>query len=174
MRNPPGWKVPDFQKFSGNDNKSTMEHVSMYLAQLGEGCAHDYMKCRNFPLSLTGTAFSWFTSLPSCTISSWAQLEEKFHAHFYDGVQETRLSHLTSVRQGHSESVLEFFRRCKEIKNRCFHFMISERDLVDICFNGLHHKIKEKLEHIQFTSLPYLIERAVSVESCLKDSRESS
>ena len=68
MRNPLGWKVPDFQKFSGNDNKSTMEHVSMYLAQLGS--TEDYMRCHNFPLSLTGTAFSWFTSLPTCTIST--------------------------------------------------------------------------------------------------------
>ena len=87
-----------------------MEHVSMYLAQLGEGCAFDYMRCHNFPLSLTGTAFAWFTSLPACSVGSWAQLEEKFHAHFYTGVQETRLSHLTSIHQGHSESLLEFFK----------------------------------------------------------------
>jgi hypothetical protein len=35
-----------------------MEHISMYLAQLGEASAPDYMKVRNFPLSLTGTAFA--------------------------------------------------------------------------------------------------------------------
>jgi hypothetical protein len=42
-----------------------MEHVSIFLAQLGEASASDFMKVRNFPLSLTGTAFAWFTSLPS-------------------------------------------------------------------------------------------------------------
>ena len=54
----------------------------MFLAQLGGASAYDFMKVHNFPLSLTGIAFSWFTSLPSCSIGSWAELEEKFHYHF--------------------------------------------------------------------------------------------
>jgi hypothetical protein len=58
MKTPGGWRVPDFQKFSGDDSKSTMEQVSMFLAQLGEASAYDFMKVRNFPLSLTGTAFA--------------------------------------------------------------------------------------------------------------------
>jgi len=61
------------------------------------------MKVRNFPLSLTGTTFGWFTSLPSCSIGSWVELEEKFHNHFNNGAYETRLSHLASVHQGHNE-----------------------------------------------------------------------
>jgi hypothetical protein len=55
-----------------------MEHVSMFLAQLGEASAYDFMKARNFPLSLTGIAFAWFTTLPSYSISSWAELEKSF------------------------------------------------------------------------------------------------
>jgi hypothetical protein len=104
----------------------------MFLAQLGEASAYDFMKVRNFSLSLTGTAFAWFTSLPSCSIGSWAELEEKFHSHFYSGAQETRLSHLASVRQGRDELV-DFFKRFREIKNRRFHLMISERDLTNLC-----------------------------------------
>jgi hypothetical protein len=95
-----------------------MEHVSMYLAQLGEASALDYMTIRNFPLSLTGTTFAWFTSLPPLCINSWAKLEEKFHSHFYTGTQETRLSHLTSIKQMHDETVVEFFNRVREIKKR--------------------------------------------------------
>jgi hypothetical protein len=34
MKAPDRWKVPNFNMFSGNDNKSTMEHISMFLAQL--------------------------------------------------------------------------------------------------------------------------------------------
>ena len=33
---PTGWRVPDFVKFSGDDNRSTWEHISQYIAQLGE------------------------------------------------------------------------------------------------------------------------------------------
>ena len=87
-----------------------MEHINMVLAQLGEASAFDFMKVHNFPLSLTGIAFAWFTSLPSCSIGSWAKLEEKFHNHFYNGAHETRLSHLISVGQGRDESVLDFFK----------------------------------------------------------------
>ena len=86
-----------------------MAHIRMLLAQLGEASAYDFMKVRNFLLSLTGIAFAWFTSLPSCSIGSWAELEEKFHNHFYSGAHETRLSHLASVRQRRDESVHDFF-----------------------------------------------------------------
>ena len=129
MKAPDGWRVPDFQKFSGDDSKSTMEHISMFLAQLGEASAYDFMKVHNFPLSLTGTAFAWFTSLPSCSIGSWAELEEKFHHHFYSGAHETRLSHLASVRQGRDESVHDFFKQFREIKNQYFHLNISKRQV---------------------------------------------
>jgi hypothetical protein len=145
IKAPDGWRVPHFNKFSGDDSKSTMEHISMFLAQLGEASAYDFMKVRNFPLSLTGTTFAWFTSLPACSIGSWAKLEEKFHSHFYTCVHETSLSHLASVRQGHNESVLDFVKRFREIKNQCFHLMISERDLTDLCFAGLRHSIRINL-----------------------------
>ena len=67
------------------------------------------MKVRNFPLSLAGAAFAWFISLPSCSIGLWAELEKKFHNHFYSGAHEARLSHLATVRQGRDESVHDFF-----------------------------------------------------------------
>jgi hypothetical protein len=57
MKAPDGWKVPDFYKFSGDDSRTSMEHVSKFLAQLGEASAFDFMKVCNFPLSLTGIAF---------------------------------------------------------------------------------------------------------------------
>jgi len=33
---PAGWRVPDFIKFSGDDNRSTWEHIIQYIAQLGK------------------------------------------------------------------------------------------------------------------------------------------
>jgi hypothetical protein len=56
-------------------------------------------KIRMFPLSLTGAAFNWFTSLPSNLIDSWVSLEQKFHDYFYNGEVEIRLSDLRSWRQ---------------------------------------------------------------------------
>ena len=33
---PAGFRLPEFVKFSGKDIMSTFEHISQYLAQLGE------------------------------------------------------------------------------------------------------------------------------------------
>ena len=79
---PQGYKVPDFVKFSGEGTKTTWEHVSQYLAQLGEAGSIEELKVRLFPLSLTDTAFSWFAALPHGSILLWSQLEQKFHDHF--------------------------------------------------------------------------------------------
>ena len=38
---PTGWRVPDFIKFSEDDNRSTWEHISQYVAQLGEASSSD-------------------------------------------------------------------------------------------------------------------------------------
>jgi hypothetical protein len=35
-----------------------------------------------FPLSLSRTGFTWFTSLAPNSIFTWAQLEQKFHEYF--------------------------------------------------------------------------------------------
>ena len=94
--------------FSGEGKKTTWEHVSQYLAQLGEASSRDEWKVRYFPLSLTGTAFSWFSALPLGSITTWFQLEQKFHDHFYSGDNDLKLYHLTSVKQKHDESVSDY------------------------------------------------------------------
>ena len=57
---PTGWRVPEFIKFSGDDNRSTWEHISQYIAQLGEAGSSNSLRVCLFLLSLTGTTFSWF------------------------------------------------------------------------------------------------------------------
>jgi hypothetical protein len=65
----------DFTKFLGQDDASTVEHIARYLMQLGEASADEAFRIRYFPLSLTGPAFTWFTSLPAHSICSWKDLE---------------------------------------------------------------------------------------------------
>src|SRR4051812_43115900 len=92
---PLGYKIPDFVKFSADGTKTTWEHISQYLSQLGEAASSKELKVRLFPLSLTSTTFSWFASLPHGSILVWSQLEQKFHDHFYSRNNELKLSHLT-------------------------------------------------------------------------------
>nr|ABA98754.1 retrotransposon protein, putative, unclassified [Oryza sativa Japonica Group] len=84
---PHRYKVPDFSKFLGQNGTSTMEHFSQFLV----------LRVNFFPLSLTGSTFTWFSSLPSNSISGWADLEKKFHEYFFAGIIEMKFSDLISV-----------------------------------------------------------------------------
>ena len=90
-----------------------------------------------FSLSLFGTAFTWFSSLAPSSIFSWAQLEQKFHEYFYFGDSELRLSHLTAIKQKHNKPVVDYIRRFRDTRNRCFNLSLSERDIADLAFGGL-------------------------------------
>lgn len=57
---PRGFKYPEFSQFSGDDNRSTVEHVGKLTAQCQDLATNDFWKLRLFGQSLTGTAFSWY------------------------------------------------------------------------------------------------------------------
>jgi hypothetical protein len=75
--NPVGWCTPppDFLKFNGEDNRTTWEHISQYLAQLGEVGSIDALKVHLFSLSLTDTAFLGFLpchQIPMILWNNWS------------------------------------------------------------------------------------------------------
>jgi len=55
-----GFRLAEFIKFRGGDTRSTFEHISQYLAQLGEAGSINELKVHFFSLSLTGITFLWF------------------------------------------------------------------------------------------------------------------
>jgi hypothetical protein len=95
---PRGYIVPEFAKFSEEDGKTILEYVGQFILQCGVTSANDALKLRMFPLSLSGTAFTWFSSLTLNSIFTWVQLEQKFHKYFYSDDTELRLSHLTAIK----------------------------------------------------------------------------
>jgi hypothetical protein len=40
------WRMPDLIKFSGDDDRTTWEHISQYIAQLGEAGVYNALKVR--------------------------------------------------------------------------------------------------------------------------------
>lgn len=87
---------------------------------------HSHIRIHNFLLSLIGTAFFIVFYWPSCFMGFWTQLEEKFPLHFYNGTNEIKLSNLTSVKQGHHESIL-YIRRFRVVKTQCFSLKFSKK-----------------------------------------------
>jgi hypothetical protein len=91
--------VLDFTKSTGDDTRTTYEHVGQFLAQVNDTGITDTHKIRLFPLSLSGTAFNWFTSSAPNSIDNWLTLEQRFHEYFYNEEAELRLSDLTAIRK---------------------------------------------------------------------------
>ena len=75
---------------------------------------------------------------------------------------------MTSVRQGRDESVSDYFKRFKDIKNRCFNLTIPKKELAEIAFGGLRSYLKEKLEGGVYYSINGLQLRAMSQEAKFK------
>ena len=73
---PHKYKLPDFTKFSGQGEVSTVEHINKFIMQCREAAQNDALKVRLFSMSLSGSAFTWFTTLPANSIIFWADLEK--------------------------------------------------------------------------------------------------
>jgi hypothetical protein len=129
------------------------------------------LKLGIFPLSLSSTAFTWFTSLAPNSIFTWAQIEQKFHKYFYSGDIELRLSHLTAIKQRHNEPITDYIRRFRDTRNRCFNLNIPDKDLTDLDYSGLTSHLREKLESHVFFDISQVLQWALDCESRANESR---
>jgi hypothetical protein len=127
-------------------------------------------KIRMFPLSLTGAAFNWFTSLPLNSIDSWVSLKQKFDDYFYNREVELRLSDLTSLRQKYTETISDYLRQFRELRNRCYNLTIAEKDLADLASAGLTPYLRDKLDGQEFSDTNQLMQRALPYENRAKAS----
>jgi hypothetical protein len=147
---PWGFRIPDFMKFTGEDSKTTYEHIGQFLAQVSDFGLNNMHKMRLFPLSLSGTTFNWFVSLPPNSVDTWECLEQKFHDYFYSRESELRLSHLVVVKQKANENVIEYMKRFRETCNKCYGLTIGKKDLAELAFVGLNTALRDRLEGQDF------------------------
>jgi hypothetical protein len=135
--------VPDFTKFTGDDGRTTYEHIGQFLAQVNDMGITDVHNIRLFPLSLSRTTFNWFTSLAPNSIDNWPTLELGtsgcflIREYFYNGEAELRLSDLSAIRKKHNETMSEYLRRFWEMRNKCYNLTIGEKVLPDLAFARL-------------------------------------
>ena len=50
---PQGFEMPNFIKFTGEDARTTMEHIGQFIEQCGKAGSDDLLKIKLFPLSLS-------------------------------------------------------------------------------------------------------------------------
>ena len=143
---------------------TTMEHISRFLAQCGEASAEEALRVRFFPLSLTGSAFTWFASLPPNSIRGWTDLEKQFHQYFFAGDNKLKCSDLILVKQQEGESAVEYIQRFRDVRNRCYSLSLSDEQLADLAFQGLSAPIKDRFFFHEFDSLAHLIQTVSAYE----------
>jgi hypothetical protein len=84
---------------------------------------------------------------------------------FYSGGTELKLSHLTAVKQKHNEPVINYIRRFRHNRNRCFKLNIYDKDLTNLAYSGLSRHLKEKLESHIFFDVSQILQGALNCES---------
>ena len=136
-----------------------MEHVNRFIIQCGEAANRDEFRVRLFSSSLSGSVFTWFISLPSNSIITWADLEKQFHKYIFSRVHEKKITDLVRLRQRNDELVKGFVQRWQDVKNKCYSLVLDDRQLADLVFQGLLPHIKDKYASQEFQSLSHLVQR---------------
>jgi hypothetical protein len=131
---PPRFKVPDFTKFSRKDETFTMEHITRFVIQHGEAGNVDALGIHLFSSSLSGLAFSWFTSLLANSIIKLSDLEQQFHNYFFSGIHEIKITDLTRFKQRNDEIVVGFVQRFREVRNKCYSLNLGDKQLAELVF----------------------------------------
>jgi hypothetical protein len=134
-----------------------MEHITWFIIQCGEVGNVDALRIRLFSSSLSGLAFSWFTSLPANTIIKWSDLEQKFHNYFFSGINEMKITDLTRLKQRNDETVAGFVQRFREVRNKCYSLNLGDKQLAEFAFQGLIPTLREKYASHEFKSLRQLV-----------------
>ncbi|XP_015970234.1 uncharacterized protein LOC107493691 [Arachis duranensis] len=95
-------------KFTGEVGESTTEHIARYLVEI-ENLANDKnLKMNFFPSSITKNAFTWFSNLRPNSMTSWAQLENAFHAQFYRRELNLAVTDLVALKRDDEESMDDY------------------------------------------------------------------
>ena len=78
---------------------------------MGEAFVEEAHRVHFFSLSLSGLAFTWFSSPAVNSFANWSDLEKKFHSYFYTRTGERKIIDLITIKQRANESGAEFLQR---------------------------------------------------------------
>jgi hypothetical protein len=75
-----------------------------------------------------------------------------------------------SLRQKYTETVSDYLRWFREVKNRCYNLNIAEKDLADLSFAGLTSYLRDKLDGQEIFDINQLLQRVLPYENHAKSS----
>ena len=157
---PTDFRMPrkDMCGFGGTGDPD--DHLDSYLDWMNMQGASDAVKCRVFPLTLSGDARTWYGGLKRQSISSFNELSKEFRSGFAASRRRRRhMVHLTSIRQTDTETIRDYMKRFTEAARQVKDF--SEVGAVMAFTQGLRHgRLSWSLSKRGPTSYRELMERA--------------
>ncbi|XP_050117663.1 uncharacterized protein LOC126595398 [Malus sylvestris] len=136
--------LPTFHGLSSDD-------PNMHIAEFLMGCKNilvrgfsaESIKLCLFPYTLKDQARRWLLTLPSGSITTWAQLSEIFLNKYYPASKTLDMrTQILSFAQKPNEEFHEAWERFKELIRKCPHPGINTTDQMHIFFRGLNMTTK--------------------------------
>ncbi|XP_068307439.1 uncharacterized protein [Pyrus communis] len=136
--------LPTFRGFSTNDPNM---HIAEFLMGckniLVRGFSSESIKLRLFLYTLKDQARRWLLTLPSRSISTWNQLNEKFLSKYYPASKTLDMrTQILSFAQKPNEEFHEAWEQFKELIRKCPHSGINCTYQMHIFFRGLNMTTK--------------------------------
>ena len=160
-----------FSLFSGEDGQSTLKNIARFTVQCVGLANYEnfyHFKLRLFPNSLTGAAFTWYTTLPRNSIQSWSEMERQFHTQFFKAEPKVCIAKLSRVTQRNGEAVDMFISWFKKMRNRC-KIHLLETYYVKMAQKGLDIELREKFQGMKFRNFYELVAKMTEYEELLKE-----
>ncbi|MCH98562.1 hypothetical protein A2U01_0019567 [Trifolium medium] len=129
--------------FNGGRDEDPLEHLQQFYEAcesqpVPEGVTEDQVKLSLFQYSLGKTAKDWLLCLPSGTIKTWRELEDKFLDRFFTEDQyKERKRAILEFQQEKKESLRQSLERFKLYKRRCPHHHICAAELMQIFVDSM-------------------------------------
>eukprot|EP00261_Vitis_vinifera_P028366 XP_010662558.1 PREDICTED: uncharacterized protein LOC100853663 [Vitis vinifera] len=159
---PAKFRMPDIERYTGIGCPRL--HLRLYSTVMRAHGLDEPQMITLFPLSLSGAAQRWFTSLEASRRRTWDDLAQEFLRQFsFNTVVDVSRRELEALRQISDESVSSFISRWRgkiaEIIDRP-----SERDQIQMVLRSLQPRIARHVVGAPFTDFGSLVMALYDVE----------
>ncbi|CAN6687819.1 unnamed protein product [Malus baccata var. baccata] len=136
--------LPSFHGLPNSDpNMHLVDFIEACDNTIIRGFSSEAIKLRLFPFSLKDKAKAWLHSLPANSITTWAELQERFLNKFFPSSKTLALKkEILAFAQKPNESFHEAWERYNEMYTKCPHAGFDSNLQMNIFYDGLNATTK--------------------------------
>ncbi|CAM8956888.1 unnamed protein product [Rhodiola kirilowii] len=143
--------VHNLPKFSGTQGESATTHLQRLHGICQNlkpyGVDVENFKLKAFYFSLVDSANDWFLSLPSGSIRTWAQMQQKFLDKYYPAGRAMQVRRqLQDIRQGPNETMYDYLEKFTRLERSCCTLGLPEKLIIEYLIDGLNPLDKRLLD----------------------------